>query len=115
MKNILVVDDNQDMLTTMSYLLKALGHNVATAADGESALAMFMQFAPDVVLLDLGMPRMSGIEIARRMRDLSTNGRAKIVAVSGYSQGQTDAPPVLFDDFLLKPATLDQLKSAIGE
>src|SRR6185369_16195020 len=65
---VLVVDDNHDAATSLSMLVDMLGHEVRTAYDGVEALDMASQFVPDVVLLDLGMPRMDGYEACRRLR-----------------------------------------------
>jgi CheY-like chemotaxis protein len=66
---VLVVDDNEDLAVTWSYLLKSHGHEVAVAHDGQRALEVAREFRPDVALLDVGLPRIDGYELARLLRD----------------------------------------------
>ncbi|UVW28109.1 ATP-binding protein [Massilia sp. H6] len=81
---ILVTDDNVDAATTLAALLEMQGHQVRTAYDGQQALQLAEHFDPDVVFLDIGMPGMSGYEVAHRLRKMDHPGRATIVAVSGW-------------------------------
>jgi CheY-like chemotaxis protein len=64
-----VVDDNQDAADSLSALLQLMGHEVRTAYDGLEAVAAAGSFAPDLVLLDIGLPKMNGYEAARRIRE----------------------------------------------
>ena len=65
---ILVADDSQDGADSLAFLLKAAGHDVLTAYDGRTAIALAEERAPDVVLLDIGMPEVSGYDVARAIR-----------------------------------------------
>ncbi len=85
-QKILVVDDNHDAASSLAMLLKVLGSEVMTAHDGPTALQLFAQFLPSVVLLDLGMPGMSGIEVAQRLRELPEFDRVRLVALTGWGQ-----------------------------
>src|SRR3954447_5587065 len=67
-RRVLVVDDNEDLALTSSWLLKLLGHEVAVAFDGRRALEVAREFRPDVALLDVGLPHLDGYELARRLR-----------------------------------------------
>jgi signal transduction histidine kinase len=118
-RRILVVDDNQDSLESLGALLGFLGADVRTAADGPAALAVFADYDPSMVFLDIGMPGMDGYEVARRIRDGFPERRAVLVALTGW--GQSDdrrrAREAGFDHHLIKPAdltALQQLLSANG-
>src|SRR6185503_21023899 len=80
---ILVVDDNHDTADALAWLLQSIGHEARTAYDGPSALLAVERHSPEVIIQDLGMPGMSGYEIARRMRKLSAARRATLVALTG--------------------------------
>jgi PAS domain S-box-containing protein len=81
---ILVTDDNVDAATTLASLLEMHGHDLRVAHDGPQGLQIAEQFLPDVVFLDIGMPGMSGYEVARRLRAMRALDRSSIVAVSGW-------------------------------
>lgn len=85
-RRILIVDDNDDAASSLSQLLRHAGHEVCDVRDGASALAAARSFAPDVVLLDIGLPDMDGWELARALRAESAIGDAKLIAISGYGQ-----------------------------
>jgi two-component system CheB/CheR fusion protein len=85
-RRVLVVDDNVDAALTISALLKAWGHEVQTAFNGPSALEMVNSFQPEVILLDLGLPGMSGYDVARRLRAAPFSEGLVIAAVTGYGQ-----------------------------
>ena len=83
---ILVVDDNIDAAESLALILELWGHDVRTVASGEDALEVAPEFAPDVVLLDVGLPLMNGFDVARRLRRLPETKNALIVAVTGYGR-----------------------------
>src|SRR4051812_1724935 len=85
---VLVVDDHQDTRDSFMLLLRLWGHDARPAADGPSALAEAAAFVPDVVLLDLVLPGMDGLEVARRMRRLPGLGNALVVAATGLGTRQ---------------------------
>jgi PAS domain S-box-containing protein len=85
-RRILVVDDSKDSAMSLAMLLRIMGNEVRTAADGPSALVLAPAFRPDVVLLDIGMPGMSGYEVARRMRQMPELKPAVLVAQTGWGQ-----------------------------
>lgn len=85
MLKILVVDDNEDAAETTGMLLELMGHEVARAHDGGQALAAANAWLPDVVLLDINLPTLSGLEVARRLREGAATKRTYIAALSGYT------------------------------
>jgi two-component system CheB/CheR fusion protein len=115
-KRILIVDDNVDGARMLARLLRSSGHAVDVAYDGPSALEAAQSRAPDVVLLDIGLPGMDGYEVARRLRRLDGLDRTLLVAVTGYGQAEDRrrALDVGFDDHLVKPISPDDLAPLIG-
>jgi CheY-like chemotaxis protein len=110
---VLVVDDNPDGAQSLALLLQNMGHQVEIAGDGVEALARAPIFAPDLVLLDIGLPRMDGYEVARVMRSLPTLAKATIVACTGYGQ-EDDRRKVReagFDQHLVKPVRIEDLRA----
>ncbi len=96
-------------------LLQMWGHDVQIAHDGPSALARAAEYRPDVVLLDIGLPGMSGYEVARKLRELPGPGRPVLVAVTGYGQ-QSDRRRTReagFDHHLVKPVEAGQLQEIL--
>src|SRR3569832_507846 len=83
---VLEVDDNFDAADTIAMILKLLGHEVKTAADGEQALACAPVYAPDVVVLDFGLPTLNGYDVARRLRAIPETHAALLSALTGYGQ-----------------------------
>ena len=110
---ILVVDDNRDAAESLRMLLEAGGHSVKTAYDGPSALKRVEAFRPDVVLLDLGLPGMDGVEVARRTRGTPHGRHVHIVAVTGWGQDEDKArtSEAGFDGHLTKPIDAQDLAS----
>jgi CheY-like chemotaxis protein len=110
-----VVDDNADLATSTTILLRLAGHKVAMAHDGPSALAAAVDFHPHVVLLDLGLPGMDGYEIARRFRQDPGLAPVRLIALTGYGQ-QLDrerSQAAGFDHHLVKPAAPEQLEELL--
>jgi CheY-like chemotaxis protein len=108
---ILVVDDNLDSAESLALLLRLQGHVVRTAHDGLQALSTDAEFDPDLVLLDIGLPRMSGFDVARVMRTLPALAGTMIVACTGYGQDE-DRQRVReagFDEHLVKPVRIEDL------
>ena len=86
----LVVDDDRDTRETLAILLTWAGHEVRTAADGAEALAIAREFQPDLVFLDIAMPRVNGYEVCRQLRDSLDMHDADIFALSGRSGSEHD-------------------------
>jgi PAS domain S-box-containing protein len=112
---LLVVDDNVDAADAIATLLSLNGYDVTTAHDPDEAMQRAAQLDPDVILLDIGLPGMTGYELARKLRRERIAARAKLIAITGYGQpGDTDqAREAGFDGYLVKPVDLDQLHARI--
>src|SRR6266508_4549081 len=102
---VLVVDDNHDVAESTAVLLRLAGCEVHLAHDGEEALRLVPRVRPDAVLLDIGLPRMNGYEVAERIRSDPENRGILIVAVSGYGQQehQLRSKQAGFDQHVVKP------------
>ncbi len=116
-RRILVVDDNVDAAAILSILLRQHGHEVHTVHDGVSALHATEGFRPDIILLDIGMPGMSGYEVARRLRERASDPHPLIVAVTGWGtqDERQRAAEAGFDLHLVKPVDEDQILQVLGE
>ena len=117
---VLVVDDNLDAAQTLAMLLEFLGHEVRTMYDGLSALAEAVAWRPDVVLLDIGLPGMSGYEVARRIRQHPPLDGMVVVALTGYGleADRQCSREAGFDHHLTKPVDFDEVEKilqAVGE
>jgi CheY-like chemotaxis protein len=117
MKRVLVVDDNADSAESLSLLLELMGHTVRTAHDGEQALVEADAFRPDLVLMDIGMPRMDGYEAARRLRQQSWSAQTVLVALTGWGQDEDKrrSEDAGFDHHLIKPVEPAALESLLEE
>jgi len=110
-RRVLIADDNHDAAVSLSMLLQSLGHDTRVVHDGIEALEEAEFFHPEVVLLDIGMPRLDGYETARRIARRPWAAATQIVAVTGWGQ-ETDrhrAKEAGFHRHLVKPADLDTL------
>jgi CheY-like chemotaxis protein len=104
-RRILVADDNRDAGETMAMLLRLDGHEVHVAVDGLQAVEMFAQLQPEVVILDIGMPGLSGHEVAKRIREQSAGHAVTLIAVTGWGQKADKDRAVAsgFDHHFTKP------------
>jgi two-component system CheB/CheR fusion protein len=112
---ILVVDDNIDAATTLGMLLRLDGHEIRLAHDGLAALELAEQFVPEVVLLDIGLPKLDGYEVAKRLREQPGCEDALVIAISGYGQEEDRhrAHEAGFDRHLTKPVDFAVLRSVL--
>jgi CheY-like chemotaxis protein len=116
-KRILVVDDNHDAADTLAMLLEAEGCVCCTAYSGEQALAVATTWHPEIVILDLFMPRMSGDEVARALRRTPA-GRDMVLVAHTAMSSHLHHQAILeagFDHHLVKPATLDDLMALLSD
>lgn len=114
---VMVVDDNRDAADAIAEYLEFAGQEVAVAYDGESALARFPGFAPAMVLMDLGMPGLSGFETAARMRALRMEAPLILVALSGWTHedDKRRSREAGFDVHLAKPVEVATLRRVMAE
>jgi len=112
---ILVADDSQDGADSLAFLLKAAGHDVFTAYDGRTAIQLAEQHRPDAVLLDIGMPEVSGYDVARAIRREAWGRPMRLIALTGWGQAEhrRRSIEVGFDDHLVKPVELDLLENVL--
>ena len=111
-RRVLVVDDNMDAADSLAALLRRHGHSVVAVHDGAQAIEAAEEFCPEIVLLDIGMPGMNGLEVARRLRARDRSPRPLIVAVTGWGQSEDRhrAHDAGFDLHLVKPVEEKQLR-----
>jgi PAS domain S-box-containing protein len=114
-RRVLVVDDNIDSAATLGMLLKYLGADVRVVNDGEAALSEVESYQPDVVLLDIGMPGMDGLEVARRIRKHEEFDRITLIALTGWGQegDRRRTEEAGFDHHLIKPADVAALQALL--
>lgn len=106
----LVIEDDADGAEMLADLVRTFGHDAEVARDGEAGLDLDEQWGADVVLLDLDLPRVSGFEVARRLRERRREA-VVIVALSGYGRPEDRARSAAAgcDDHLTKPARIEDL------
>jgi PAS domain S-box-containing protein len=118
-RRILVVDDNADSATSLALLLRRMGHEIETAYDGLEAVQAAAAFRPQVILLDIGLPKMNGYEAAKRIREQPWQEKVAIIALTGWAQEKDKqrAYDAGIDHHLTKPveyATLEKLLALIA-
>ena len=102
---VLIVDDNADAATALSYVLTVAGYETKIAHDGTRAIALAEETRPEIVLLDIGLPGLSGYEVARRLRSLPSGQALHLIAVTGWGRedDRTKSLEAGFDEHLTKP------------
>jgi signal transduction histidine kinase/ActR/RegA family two-component response regulator len=115
-RRIVLVDDNVDFATTLAFLLQGLGHEVRVAHNGTDALAIAREFRPELAFLDLGLPDISGYQLAGSLRDFAETADTVLVAVSGWGQ-QRDrerSKEAGFAMHLVKPVEFNSIRAAMA-
>jgi CheY-like chemotaxis protein len=110
------VDDNRDAADSLAMLLRAGGNDIRTAYDGLEAVQVANEFRPEVVLLDIGLPKIDGHEVAQRIRKESWGRQMCLIAVTGWSD-ETDrarSRAAGFDHHLVKPLDTGRLAQLLG-
>jgi CheY-like chemotaxis protein len=112
---VLIVDDNVDYADGVATLLRASGHDVRAAHTGPDALEAVVDYQPDAVILDIGLPGMDGYEVARWIRQNPSLKDMRLVGMSGYQQETDDtrSQAARFDSYLLKPVLFEELKTSL--
>ena len=113
--NVLVVDDDPDIRELVTFKLQHLGHNVATENDGEAGLAAVYESIPDLVLLDVMMPKLTGIEVCQRMRDDARSANIPVILITAKAQ-ESDVERGFAagcDDYIVKPFSPRELASRV--
>jgi signal transduction histidine kinase/CheY-like chemotaxis protein len=114
-QNILIVDDNRDAADSLATVLELLGAKTRVAYDGEEALRIAARIRPEIAILDIGMPRMDGYELARKIRRNPEHKGIVLVALSGWGQADTKQrlSDAGFDLHLLKPIDIGRLSTLL--
>jgi CheY-like chemotaxis protein/two-component sensor histidine kinase len=115
-RRVIIVDDHEEMRASVTRLARTWGHEVATAADGPSALALAETFQPECAIVDLSMPGMNGIELGRHLRQRFPAAQIRLIALSGYADAaiRDACLGAGFDAYLVKPGDIPELERLIG-
>ena len=115
-RRVLIVEDSPDLQEMLTILLEVWGHEVLSASEGTSGVEQALTHAPDVALVDLGLPVIDGYEVARRIRSDPRGKSLRLVAITGYGSPEQRARVMAagFDLHLVKPVTIDDLTTALG-
>ncbi|HEX4382067.1 MAG TPA: response regulator, partial [Myxococcales bacterium] len=110
-RRILIVDDHVDVRDTLRELCEAWGHSVEAARDGYAGVEMALEQQPEIALIDIGMPGIDGLEVARRIRADERGRRIRLIALTGYGseEQRTQAIAAGFDLHLIKPVDPSRL------
>ena len=116
-RHILLIEDDDDTRTMLHASLEFGGHEVREARDGTTGLALAAEAPPDVAVIDIGLPDIDGLEVARRLRSTQGKRRLSLVALTGFGgpEDQRRALAAGFDVHLTKPVSHERLKRVIGE
>jgi CheY-like chemotaxis protein len=114
---VLILDDNVDAAQTLGSLLEMAGHTVALAHTGREAIELAPGFAPDIAFLDIGLPDMSGHDVARALRREPTLQATRLVALTGWgaAQDRQQSREAGFDFHLTKPVFMETLSEVLPD
>jgi DNA-binding response OmpR family regulator len=109
MYKILIIDDDEVLLSLLSQTLGEEGYDVVSTADGPQGILLYKKHQPALVLLDLGLPTISGIEVLREIREF--DGKAKVIVVTGYGSVESAVVAIRYGawDYVQKPVDIDVL------
>jgi PAS domain S-box-containing protein len=115
-RSIVVVEDDEDTRTVLAFMLEAEGARVSAAGRGEEAVTLAGRVRPDVVLCDIGLPDIDGMEVARRLRAQAGLAGTRLIALTGYGQAEDVRQAIAagFDAHVTKPVNLDQLMALLA-
>src|SRR5690606_33255791 len=110
-RRVLVVDDNEDAAKLLAQVLALQGHQTRTAGDGQQAIDVAAEFRPEVILMDIGMPRMDGYESVRQIRRQEWGQNMTVIALSGWGthEDKRKSKEAGFDEHLVKPPAPEEL------
>jgi DNA-binding response OmpR family regulator len=113
---VLIIDDNEDAAQLLAMFVSALGHVSQVANSGATGLQLAESFHPDIVFLDLGMPGMSGFDVAPRLRLIAGLERTYIAALTGWNDLKTRSRVAEcgFDQHLTKPASIEHIQDILA-
>ena len=116
-RRILVVDDNEDAASTLAMLLQLTGNEVHTACDGLEAVKAVADLQPDVVLMDIGMPKLNGYDAARRIRGHASGKDTFLIALSGWGQEEDKVRSANagFNAHITKPVDVSALNKLLAD
>jgi CheY-like chemotaxis protein len=114
---VLIVDDSADLVEMLGLVVEGFGHDVRKTLDGRSAIAVALAYRPDVVLLDLGLPVISGEDVARELRRHPEMAATRLVALTGWGQAEDRrrTKDAGFDDHLTKPTDPRELQRLLAD
>jgi CheY-like chemotaxis protein len=113
--NIVVIEDSDDIADTLAAWLESMGHQVAVARSGRSGLQLVEKTRPNLVLCDLGLPEMDGLEVCKQVRKLDLDAQPMMVALTGWGreEDRRRTREAGFDEHLVKPVAADKLKNVL--
>jgi len=113
-RRILIIEDNPDSRETLQLLLRVWGHDVEAAEDGWAGVKKALEWRPELALVDIGLPRLDGLQVARKVRE-ALGDQITLIALTAYSQPEDRrrAFQAGFDHFMSKPADLDELQRLV--
>lgn len=113
---VLVVDDNMDSADMLVMLLQMFGHEARAAYSGQTALEVALEYQPEVVLLEIGLPDMNGYEVAQHLRQQPLTKNARLIAMTGYGQDsdRQRSEEAGFDRHLVKPVNPQELQELLA-
>lgn len=114
---IMLVDDEENILISLSFILKKEGYSVATAKNGTEALELYKSFKPQIILLDVMMPKMDGFTVASKLRSLDEHSEISIIFLTakGTSQDRQKGYMSGADDYIVKPFDNSSLLEKVAE
>ncbi|SDG01167.1 Response regulator receiver domain-containing protein [Onishia taeanensis] len=121
MAKVLVVDDEPNIVLSLEFLMQQAGFEVITAVDGESALTRIAEMPPDLVLLDISLPGISGFDVLERLRAMPTSARLPIIMLTAHGREVEREKGLALgaDDYITKPfstqALVDKVKALLDE
>jgi CheY-like chemotaxis protein len=115
-RRVLIADDNRDSADTLAAVLRMVGHDVRVCYDGVNALTQAELFRPEILLLDIGMPALNGLDLASRIRTNAWGKGMRLIALTGWGQPEDvlRSQRAGFDHHLVKPVELSRLQELFG-